>query len=278
MRIVGYRLSARTIGLALVAAVIALEAFLALRSGVAGIPGLFLINLAGEEGGAAKPLQARTQDGGESVIAKSPETPVAPKKESAETTGSTPPQDGEPNLEGLAEIPLKPWVRDDAEVEEERRNVSVPAGGGQAGEKLPWDAVEPVPFDATAPASPQTKRTEPQAPSPQPARVALPANTVIAGWVKAKATEIKGVERTRPLYHFEFWIEPPPSLKGSVDAVTYEFNTPAVMPQMQSSREKQTGFRISAGGLVCADNVRVTLKFKDGRSQTVEVDGCKLVS
>jgi hypothetical protein len=278
MRIVGYRLSARTIGLALVAAVIALEAFLALRSGVAGIPGLFLINLAGEEGGAAKPLQARTQDGGESVIAKSPETPVAPKKESAETTGSTPPQDGEPNLEGLAEIPLKPWVRDDAEAEEERRNVSVPAGGGQAGEKLPWDAVEPVPFDATAPASPQTKRTEPQAPSPQPARVALPANTVIAGWVKAKATEIKGVERTRPLYHFEFWIEPPPSLKGSVDAVTYEFNTPAVMPQMQSSREKQTGFRISAGGLVCADNVRVTLKFKDGRSQTVEVDGCKLVS
>jgi hypothetical protein len=60
--------------------------------------------------------------------------------------------------------------------------------------------------------------------------------------------------------------------------VTYEFNTPAVMPQMQVSRERQTGFRISAGGLVCADNVRVTLKFKDGRAQTVEVDGCKLVS
>ena len=268
MRIVGYRLSARTIGLALVAAVIALQAFLALYSGVAGIPGLFLINLAGEEGGAAKPLQAGTQDGGESVIAKSPETPAAPKKEPAETTGSTPPQDGEPNLEGLAEIPLKPWVRDDAEPEEERRNVSVPAGGGQAGETLPWDAVEPVPFDATAPASPQTKGTEPQAPPPQPALAALPADTVIAAWVKAKATEIKGVERARPLYHFEFWLEPPESVKGSLAAVTYEFNTPAVMPQMQVSREQETGFRISAGGLVCADNVRVTLKFKDGRAQT----------
>jgi hypothetical protein len=276
MRIVGYRRSARTIGLALVAAVIALQAFLALHSGVAGIPGLFLITLAGDDGGGATPLQ--TQDGGESVIAKSPDTPVAPKKEPAETTGSTPPQDGEPNLEGLAEIPLKPWVREDAEPEEERRNVSVPAGGGRAGEKLPWDAVEPVPFDATAPATPQAKGAAPEATPPQPARVALPASTVIAGWVKAKATEIKGVERTRPLYHFEFWIEPPQGLKGSVDAVTYEFNTPAVMPQMQSSREKQTGFRISAGGLVCADNVRVTLKFKDGRSQTVEVDGCKLVS
>lgn len=278
MRIVGYRLSARTIGLALVAAVIALQAFLALYSGVAGIPGLFLINLAGEDGGAATPLQARTQDSGESVIAKTPDTPVTPKKEPAEATGSTPPQDGEPNLEGLAEIPLKPWVRDDAEPEEERRNVSVPAGGGRAGETLPWDAVEPVPFDATAPAPPQAKGAAPQAAPPQPALAALPAETAIVTWVKAKATEIKGVERTRPLYHFEFWLEPPESVKGSLAAVTYEFNTPAVMPQTQVSREQATGFRISAGGLACADKVTVTLKFKDGRSQRVEVDGCKLVS
>jgi hypothetical protein len=276
MRIVGYRLSARTIGLALVAAVIALQAFLALTSGVAGIPGLFLVNLAGEESGAAK--QAATQDGGESVIAKSPETPAAPKKEPAETTGATPPQDGEPNLEGLAEIPLKPWVRDDAEPEEERRNVSVPAGGGQAGETLPWDAVEPVPFDATAPAPAQTKGTEPQAPSPQRTLAALPASTAVATWVKAKATEIKGAERARPLYHFEFWLEPPAGMKGSLAAVTYEFNTPAVMPQMQSSHERETGFRISAGGLVCADKVTVTVKFRDGRAQSVVVDGCKLVS
>jgi hypothetical protein len=276
MRIVGYRLSARTIGLALVAAVIALEALLALRSGVAGIPGLFLINLAGEEVGAAK--QAATQDGGESVIAKSPETPAAPKKEPAETTGSTPPQDGEPNLKGLAEIPLKPWVRDEAEPEKERRNVSVPAGGGRPGETLPWDAVEPVPFDATAPRSPQAKGAAPQASPPPPALVALPAGTAVAAWVKAKATEIKGAERARPLYHFEFWLEPPASVKGSLAAVTYEFNTPAVMPQMQSSREGETGFRISAGGLVCADKVTVTVKFRDGRSQSAEVDGCKLVS
>src|SRR5262245_33637923 len=121
MRIVGYRLSARTIGLALVAAVIALQAFLALHSGVAGIPGLYVVNFANTERGAATSLE--TQDGGESVIAKTPDaktpdaktsdTPATPKKEPAETTGSTPPQDGEPNLEGLAEIPLKPWVRDD---------------------------------------------------------------------------------------------------------------------------------------------------------------------
>src|SRR5262245_66671740 len=121
MRIVGYRLSARTIGLALVAAVIALQAFLALHSGIAGIPGLYVVNFAKTERGAATPLE--TQDGGESVIAKTPDAttpdaktphaktsdmPVTPKKEPAETTGSTPPHDGEPNLEGLAEIPPKP--------------------------------------------------------------------------------------------------------------------------------------------------------------------------
>src|SRR5262245_65006738 len=61
MRTVGYSLSARTIGLALVAVFVALQAFLALYSGVAGIPGLFLINLAG---GGATPLKAGTQDGG----------------------------------------------------------------------------------------------------------------------------------------------------------------------------------------------------------------------
>ena len=96
--------------------------------------------------------------------------------------------------------------------------------------------------------------------------------------MKAKATEIKGVERARPLYHFEFWLEPPQEVRGSLASVAYEFNTPAVMPQSQVSREKETGFRISAGGLVCADKVTITLRFRDGRSQRVEVDGCKLVS
>jgi hypothetical protein len=43
------------------------------------------------------------------------------------------------------------------------------------------------------------------------------------------------------------------------------------------SRERGTGFRVSAGGLTCADKVTVTLKFKDGSSQQVAVDGCRLL-
>ncbi|HSD93131.1 MAG TPA: hypothetical protein VLB11_08920, partial [Methyloceanibacter sp.] len=60
-------------------------------------------------------------------------------------------------------------------------------------------------------------------------------------------------------------------------AVAYQFNTPAVRPQSQVSNEKASGFKVNAGGLVCADKVTVTLKFNDGRSQQVAVDGCKLL-
>ena len=281
MRFVGYRLSARTISLALVAAFIALEAFLVLRTGAVGLPGLFLIRVADERGTEA-PRHAATPDGGESVIAKRHEPSIPSKPAGAEATGAVPPADGERRLEGLGEIPLKPWIRDDDDEEEEeertRRSASVPAGGGRTRYDLPWAAVEPVPFDDVAPAPSQEKAAGPESRPPQAPLAALPADSKVAAWVKAKATEVKGFARARPLYHFEFWLEPPQEVKGNLAAVTYEFNTPAVMPQSQMSSEKETGFRVSTGGLVCADKVTVTLKFRDGRSQRVEVDGCKLVS
>ncbi len=149
---------------------------------------------------------------------------------------------------------------------------------------MPWDAVEPVPFspegskgalaDATA-ALP--KPVAPQAPRAVTAPAILPTSGEVEAWVKAKATEVKGEDRARPLYHFEFWLEPPEDVKRRLVAVAYDFNTPAVMPQSQVSSEQETGFRVSAGGLACAEKVTVTLKFNDGRSQQVAVDGCKLL-
>ena len=61
-------------------------------------------------------------------------------------------------------------------------------------------------------------------------------------------------------------------------ADVYEFNTPAVRPQSQISSERNTSFRVYTGGLACAERVTVTLKFNDGRTQQVAVDGCRLVS
>ena len=105
----------------------------------------------------------------------------------------------------------------------------------------------------------------------------LPASGEVESWVKAKATEIKGEDRGRPLYHFELWLDAPAEVKQRLVAVAYDFNTPAVMPQMQVSSEQKTGFRVSVGGLACADKITVTLKFNDGQSQQVAVDGCRLL-
>ena len=66
-------------------------------------------------------------------------------------------------------------------------------------------------------------------------------------------------------------------MKQRIVAVAYAFNTPAVMPQMQVSSEQKTGFRVSVGGLACADKITITLKFNDGQSQQVAVDGCRLL-
>lgn len=275
MRPVGYRLSARTVSLALVAGFIALEVFLALRTGAAGIPGVFLIRFADESGTAGSDRDAERQDGGESVVAKLPDAARTPKPAPEEATGSVSPGAGMPRLEGLSEIPLKPWVSDEADSKPARSKIA--AARLQAGEELPWDAVEPVPFDSSTPVPSETPQATSESKRPAPQLAALPADSEVAGWVKAKATEVKGQDRARPFYHFEFWIEPPQDVTRQLAAVAYEFNTPAVVPQSQVSVEDKTGFRISAGGLICADRVKVTLRFRDGRSQRVEVDSCKLL-
>jgi hypothetical protein len=274
MRLVGYRLSARTIGLALVAGVIALEAVLALGTGAIGIPGLVLLRLGGKNDAAPSVQRAEAPDNSESVVVKRPEQNASPKP-SPSTTGSASPNEGEPRLEGLSDIPLQPWDHDQGESPSSEPKAEAEAH--QEPEVLPWDAVEPVPLDGATP-SPTGQNSAPveTRPSPPPSFGPLPSERNVAGWVKAKATEIKGEDQFRPLFHFEFWLEAPPEVARSLASVSYDFNTPAVMPQSLLSGEAKTGFRASAGGLTCADKVRVTLRYKDGRSQQVEVDGCAL--
>ena len=161
MSSVGSHRSARTIGLALVAGFIALEAFLALRTGALGIPGIFLVRFAGESGGARTTQATERPEAGESVIAKSSEGMAAPKPAPEQATGSVSTGSGEKRLEGLSEIPLKPWDRDDEE-ESAAEEPKAEPGASQAREELPWDAVEPVPFDSAAPAPSQAHRLLPK--------------------------------------------------------------------------------------------------------------------
>ena len=245
--------------------------------GAVGIPGILLVRLAGGSGGPGATPSSEAPEGGESAFVKFYSAPAistskpTPADEAAEAAS---PVAGEPRLDGLAEIPLKDWDRDEAESAEPQAF----GENSKTREVLPWDAVEPVPFTAATPVAAPAQSPAPEAPQATPALALLPASGDVEAWVKAKATEIKGGDRARPLYHFEFWLEPPEEVKRRLVAVAYEFNTPAVMPQSQMSSEQKTGFRVSAGGLTCADKVTVTLKFKDGQSQQVAVDGCRLVS
>jgi hypothetical protein len=279
MRAGGDHRGTRTIVLALVAGLIAFETILALSAGALGVPGLFLIRFANDAGGEATQHQARSK-GGESVIAKlEAATEPSHQTEAAQPLSPVAPE-GVPRLDGLADIPLTPWVRDEAKPDKPRAFAATSAGR----EVLPWDAVEPVPYpsedseDSNGDVTASLPAAALATPRVSAAPLALPASGEVETWVKAKATEVKGEDRARPLFHFEFWLEPPEELKRRLAAVAYEFNTPAVMPQSQSSSEQNTGFRVSAGGLTCADKVTVTLRFRDGRSQQVAVDGCKLVS
>jgi len=277
MRAGGRLRGIRTIGLALVAGLLAFETILALSAGAVGIPGVVLIAL--KRGDGAGVTQGQPPEGGESDVAKLSAAPDTSRQTPVAAATPPAPPTGPPRLDGLADIPLTALDPDKSEKPGEPQHVAA----NSTGEVLPWDAAEPVPYpadglepspaDRTAslPASPAAGSRPPAAP------LELPANRDVENWVKAAATVIKGEDRARPLYHFEFWLEPPDQLRRRVVAVVYDFNTPAVMPQSQSSSEQTTGFRVSAGGLTCADKVTVTLRFRDGRSQQVAVDGCKLV-
>ena len=210
-------------------------------------------------------------------LAKAGSTPRHLATMLAPVLAKAPPRDEEPNLAGLSEIPPEliwnRWPND-----KKRAKPKAFAEFSKAREQLPWDAVEPVPFAPLKP-TPVAARAggaKPVAASLTPLR--LPDSSDVGGWLKAKVTEIKGADRSRPLYHFELWLEPPAAMKRRLVGVAYDFSTPAIRPQSQASSDRTSGFRVSAGGLACADEIEMMLRFDDGSVHKVAVDGCKLLN
>src|SRR3990170_3938209 len=193
MRAMGNHRGARPISFALVAGLVAFEAVLMLGVGAVGIPGILLVRLAGGSGGPGATPSSEAPEGGESAFVKFYSAPAistskpTPADEAAEAAS---PVAGEPRLDGLAEIPLKDWDRDDSKSAE-------PQAFGENSkprEVLPWDAAEPVPFTsgATTPAAAPAQSPAPEAPQAPLAVALLPASGDVEAWVKAKATEVKG--------------------------------------------------------------------------------------
>lgn len=236
---------------------------------------------------------AEARPGGETVIAKfakakaqtslfAEPTPVSRllSMALAPMPAIAPPRKEEPNLAGLSEIPKELiWNRPEKK-EDEKQRASF-AKFSQAQEQLPWDAVEPVPFVPIVAAKEQASTAGGASAAAPASATRTPVKLArgdVGNWLKAKVREIKGADRSRPLYHFELWLEPPSAVKARLVGVSYEFNSPAIRPQSQSSSDRGSGFRISAGGLACADEIVVTLRFDDGRVETAAIDGCKLLS
>ena len=114
--------------------------------------------------------------------------------------------DARDRLDGLADIPLQEWIAPKPKPKAEDPDSSAEAPKER--EELPWDAIEPVPFDAGG-RSPKlvgatgTLPTGAAAPHAIIQRAAHPNDATVEGWVKAKAMEVKGPERARPLYATE---------------------------------------------------------------------------
>lgn len=215
---------------------------------------------------------------GESVIAKHQPENSASINRPAKVPAPIQAPD-EPKLEGLAQTPPWPWLQ-----AERKPGASEPRQPNAAEEVLPWDLVEPVPLSPDGPkaaveadgGSPSSiaPGTNPTSATPVP----NPSTAEVKRWIRASVSQIKGEDRSRAIYHFNFWLEAPDEVKQQLASVAYEFSTPAVMPQAQVSLDSKSGFRVSAGGLTCPDEVAVTLKFKDDQSQRITVDGCQLLN
>lgn len=220
----------------------------------------------------APPPQAIASAGG--AVSPPPAEASVQQLASAEQPAEEPAQTAAPDLAGLNEIPpellAKPPKRDG---EGAPRKASF-AAFSKAQENLPWKEVEPVVFK---PMGPGEQHAAGSAKTPPAAAAASTVSSADIGkWTKGKATKIMGAERTKPLYHFVVWLEPPTAMQARVAGVSYDFSSPAVQPQSQASSDRASGFKINAAGLVCAEEITVTLRFDDGHVETTRIDGCEL--
>jgi hypothetical protein len=153
---------------------------------------------------------------------------------------------------------------------------------GKPMEILPWAAAEPDPkLIAPLPETPATKPTQTASADagPQPAVISLPAADAVEHWLKTKALAPEtGGGQAQPLKRFALWLDMPAEVKQRVVAVNYDFDSPSADPHSEESRDGQTGFRVEFGGTACAERIMLTLKFDDGQTQRVAVNGCRMSS
>lgn len=132
--------------------------------------------------------------------------------------------------------------------------------------------------DAPAPGAAKVARAPDPAASASP--VALPSEETLGSWARAQAREFVGGvdENGNILYRFDVWLEMPEAVRKEAVSVAYAFDAPSATPPEQTSNDASSGFRVKFGGAACAQTVRISMTFADGRTRDAEVDGCKILN
>ena len=144
---------------------------------------------------------------------------------------------------------------------------------------LPWNAVEPVRFlDDGKQRHPNRPNAVGEGGDKGVTAFGLPSTELWLTWVRTNIKIFNGSEHRRALMHFELWLEPSRDIKDRMSSVSYDLRSQAVQPRQQESRNAEANFRAGFGGFACAREILITVHFDDGRSQTIEVDGCTLMA
>lgn len=108
----------------------------------------------------------------------------------------------------------------------------------------------------------------------------LPGPSEVRDWVRSTALEfVGGVDSEgMPLYRFELWLDAPEAARGRIRSVSYEYPAPSAEPREQSSDDAQSGFRVRFAAATCAEEATLTLVMDDGREQTVDFNGCRVLN
>ena len=184
------------------------------------------------------------------------------------------PTAAEPNLSAL-DPNFHEKVRSPSPSKAPVRTARTPLASTSGPITLPWKDVEPVRFRDNE----KDQGTENRAAAgDKSTALPLPSTDLLTKWVKANTKTFKGSDRTRSLVHFELWLDAPEDVKRRMSSVEYDLRAGAVQPRQRVSKDANAGFRAGFGGFACAREIVVTIHFDDGRSQTIEVDGCALMA
>lgn len=234
----------------------------------------------------------RDQDGGITVVEKTPLAAVRPESEIAArkpAPAAVPQPDPAKAEQPIPRLPAP--ALPETSLPSQQQPVKE-QGAARSAAPVPLPQPQPEPQRVNVPALPWQQETKPagNAGTARPAspprgetgrvRASLPSRSELKSWIRSNAREfVGGVDADgMPLYRFDLWLDAPAAMRAQVRTVSYAYLAPSAQPAEQSSSDAKNGFRVKFGAAACAEKATVTLLLVDGRERRVTVDGCRILN